>query len=87
MDVHLRSFGGIFPLHTDIANYEDHYCDLLKAARMSMRSVMELRDQIESIEWHTEMACGALCEEREREAREGGRTIDLTELSRRANRG
>ncbi|HDJ26476.1 MAG TPA: AAA family ATPase [Candidatus Bathyarchaeota archaeon] len=84
LEAYLKAFGGIFPLHTDIANYEDRYCDLLKAARRSMRSVMELRDQIEEIEWHTETACRALCE---RERASGGRqVIDLTDLSRRAAR-
>jgi len=87
LEGYLKAFGGIFPLYTDIANYEDRYCDLLKAARRSMSSVMEFRDHIEDIEWHVERDCGTLCERREPGGEDGEQVIDLTELSRRAQRG
>ncbi|HDI01625.1 MAG TPA: AAA family ATPase [Candidatus Bathyarchaeota archaeon] len=46
---YIRAFGGIFPLYSDIARYEDRYCDLIKAARRSMRSAVYLFDEIDEL--------------------------------------
>jgi len=74
LKTYIYAFGGVFPLYSDVAGYEDRYCSIIMAARRSMQHVVKIFDEIEETmlprcirDKHGRMygiRCGRPCEER-----------------------